>query len=193
MAQELRKPGAPLGDIVSIGGYYMIKIRKVAYYPHCGNRAPQKLVYTQEYFDKGYDTEGKLVDSQLRSKYYVAVCETCNQILLYNAFIEIVPDSFFYEAELVWPEFGQLHKSVPSNIHEIYLEPSRIKELAPNAFAAVQIRKDLEAICDDRGVKNGSLKDRLDDLASKGEIPPKLAEITQVLRLLGNIGAYNDT
>lgn len=164
-------------------------IRGVAFCPHCGNRAPQRHIYTQEYLDEGYSMDGTLSDDNLPCAYYVAVCETCNKILLYESFIEIVEDKDFHRAKLIWPDPGILHQSVPKAIAECYSEAARIKNLAPNAFA-VQIRRALEALCDDRGAKKGNLQSRFQDLASRGEIPPVLAEMTGVLRLLGNIGAH---
>jgi hypothetical protein len=52
------------------------------------------------------------------------------------------------------------------------------------------LRSGLEAICDQQAVKKGSLKSRLDVLASRGVIPPVLAEMTWVLRTLGNEAAH---
>jgi len=166
----------------------METIRSVAFCPHCSNRAPQRLIHTQEYFGQGYSMDGS-VDNGLPCTYYVAVCETCNEILLYHAFINLVEDKDFHRADLVWPDPGVLHQSVPKAIAECYVEAARIKNLAPNAFA-VQIRRALEALCDDRSAKKGVLQLRLQDLVSRGEIPPVLAEMTDVLRLLGNIGAH---
>ena len=166
----------------------METIRRVAFCPHCGNRAPQRLIHTQEYLGQGYSRDGSM-DNNIPCAYYVAVCETCNEILLYDVFGDIVEDKDFHRADLVWPDPGVLHKSVPKAIAECYVEAARIKNLAPNAFA-VQIRRALEALCDDRGAKKGVLQLRLQDLASRSEIPPVLAEMTDVLRLLGNIGAH---
>lgn len=166
----------------------METIRRVAFCPHCGNRAPQRLIHTQQYLGQGYSMDGS-VDNNLPCTYFVAVCETCNEILLYHVFCDIVEDKDFHRADLVWPDPGALHKSVPKAIAESYAEAARIKNLAPNAFA-VQIRRALEALCDDRNAKKGALHLRLKDLVSRGEIPPVLAEMTYVLRLLGNIGAH---
>jgi len=169
----------------------MKTIRQVAFCPHCGNKASQKHIYTQEYLD----TNTFLMDGERSNgppppcAYYIAVCETCNQVLLYHSFVDIVEDEYFQSADLIWPKEGVLHKTVPKAIAECYKEAARIINLAPNAFAT-QIRRALEAICDDRGVKKGVLKNRLNELAALGEIPPILAEMTEVLRLLGNIGAH---
>jgi len=46
-------------------------------------------------------------------------------------------------------------------------------------------------MCDDRGAIRGRLEERLKDLSAKGEIPPKLAEVSDVLRVLGNAGAHD--
>jgi len=164
-------------------------IRRVAFCPHCGNRAPQRHIYTQEFLGQGYSMDGSLANNDLPCAYYVAVCETCNEILLYYTFLDVLEDKDFHLADLIWPDPGVLHRAVPKALAECYIEASRIKNLAPNAFA-VQIRRALEALCDDRGAKKGTLQQRLQDLASRGEIPPILAEMTDVLRLLGNIGAH---
>ena len=98
-------------------------------------------------------------------------------------------DGEFQNAELEYPEAGRLHVSVPQTIRDVYEEAARIREIAPNAFA-VQIRRALEALCEDRSAKGRSLADKLKDLSDRAEIPPVLAEMTDVLRLIGNIGAH---
>jgi hypothetical protein len=133
--------------------------------------------------------DGTLVDEDLPCAYFVVVCETCDELLLYQAFLEVPEDKDFHLADLIWPDPGVLHRAVPESVADCYVEAARIKNLAPNAFA-VQIRRALEALCDDRSAKKGALQRRLTDLASRGEIPPVLAEMTDVLRLLGNIGAH---
>jgi len=75
---------------------------------------------------------------------------------LYHAFLDVVEDKDFHLADLIWPDPGVLHQAVPKAVAECYIEASRIKNLAPNAFA-VQIRRALEALCDDRGAKKGIL------------------------------------
>ena len=80
---------------------------------------------------------------------------------------------------------------MPEAIRVCYAEAVRIQKIAPNAYA-VMLRRSLEALCDDRGVKKGSLHVRLLELAKRGEIPPILAEMTSVLRSLGNAGAHYD-
>ena len=149
-------------------------IRRVAFCPHCGNRSPKRLIHTQRCSGTGWAiTDDKAVEMDI--EYYVAICETCDHVLLYRAIDSEVSANDFVHADLEYPDSGNLHKSVPEVIRDIYDEAFRIKEIAPNAFA-VQIRRALEALCEDRGAKDGVLQKRLNDLVAKGEIPWTYAE-----------------
>ena len=167
----------------------MTDIRKVAYCPHCGNRAPQRLIHRQQYLERGWSVPDGIEDEHTWSS-FVAVCETCEHLLIYDNVGDQLGEDDFNLGDLVFPESGQLHRSVPATIADAYMEAYRIKELAPNAFA-VQLRRAIEALCEDRKAKQGNLYVRLKDLADKGEIPPVLAEATDTLRILGNIGAHS--
>lgn len=164
-------------------------VRRVAYCPHCGNRAPQKLIRRQRYLERTWSgPDGAEIDPTHWST-FIVVCETCGQILLYDNLADETDDAHFDTCELVYPRSARLHISVPRRIAEVYEEASRIREIAPNAFA-VQIRRALEALCEDRGVRKGALQTRLRTLTESREIPPVLAEASEVLRLLGNVGAH---
>ena len=169
----------------------MQEVRQKAFCPHCGNVAPQRLIHRQEHSESGYESEGS--DPARRTEVpwgtFVAVCETCERILLYNNPFRGMPANHFASGELIFPESGELHKAVPEAIRAVYSEAWRIKEIAPNAFAT-QIRRALEAVCEDRQTARGALAVRLEQLADKGELPPNLVEVAGVIRLLGNIGAH---
>lgn len=167
----------------------MEPIRSVAYCSHCGNYATQRLIYTQRFLDCGFREEGMREDHDYPVVYYVAACETCNDILLYLDEFDEFGENLFVKAFLVWPEKRTLHHSVPDPVRSCYEEADRVRHFAPNAFAG-QIRRALEAICIDRGITEGTLQDRLQELANLGEIPPVLAEMAHVLRDQGNIGAH---
>ena len=166
----------------------MEEIRKIAFCPHCGNRAPQRLIHSQtcEWIGRSLTDDEEL---DLPLTYHVASCETCNQVLLYTCLGDQMTNEDFVHGNLEYPDSGNLNISVPESIRKIYEEAARIKMLAPNAFAA-QIRKALEALCENRGAKNGVLQKRLADLVSRGELPATFAEATDVLRILGNVGAH---
>jgi len=164
------------------------KISRVAYCPHCNNTAPQKLVHVQKYFERTWATKDGAEDRAPWSA-FVATCETCHHLLVYENLGDQLPDDKFDHGDLAYPKPDHLPVVVPSSIRNVYAEAPRIKNIAPNAFA-VQIRRALEALCEDRAAKKGNLQTRLKDLADKGEIPPVLAKASDFLRLLGNIGAH---
>lgn len=164
------------------------EIRKVSFCPHCGNRAPQKLLHVQRYMERSWIASTGKESEPAPWSTFVAVCETCNHILLYDNVGDQLKGDHFNYGDLIYPKHG-LDNSVPKAIREIYEEAARIKEVAPNAFA-VQIRRALEALCSDRKAKGQTLALQLKDLAIKNEIPPILAEVTDTLRLIGNIGAH---
>jgi hypothetical protein len=165
----------------------MSEIRQVAYCPHCSNRAPQKLLHVQRYQERVWSSDGS--EDETPWSAFVAICETCHHLLVYENLGDQLEDEKFTLGELAYPVSEHLHVAVPSSIRKVYEEASRIKNIAPNAFA-VQIRRALEALCEDRGAKKGNLQNRLKNLSEKGEIPPVLAEATDTLRLLGNIAAH---
>jgi len=163
-------------------------IRRIAYCPHCGNRAPQELIHTQKYLERVWHPDGEESKSSAWSM-FVAVCDTCNQLLLYENLGDQTDPNHFDKCELVFPRPFRFNIAVPREIAAIYEEATRIKELAPNAFA-VQIRRALEALALDKGIKKGTLQVQLNELAKNGDIPPNLARASDLLRTLGNVGAH---
>jgi len=157
--------------------------RDIAYCPHCGNDSPQEVVATHNRFGRH---EGW-------SYFTLVFCHTCRAALLYHRDPNRSGASRGFalkDHDLLWPQINGLHRSVPQRIREVYEEAARIKRRAPNAFAN-QIRRSLEVLCKDRGATGGSLKDSLKQLSDRGEIPSTLAEMTDVLRLLGNMGSHD--
>ena len=126
--------------------------------------------------------------------YFLAVCDTCRQPLLYyvdesSEFAN--PDYTEFEiARLIWPTTKLLSEAVPLPVRRCYSEAARVRQKSPKSFA-IHIRSALEALCDERGAAKGTLSKRLKDLAFKGEIPGALARMSEVIRVLGNIGAHD--
>jgi len=157
---------------------------------HCGNEAPHVLKYTHQYKEIIYTNDGE--EYPMDAWYYVVVCETCDNVSLYGTWeLSDVP-SDLTQATLLYPARTELPDIVPKTVRETYKEASRISKLAPNAFA-VQIRRALEFICAEHKLSKGSLQDKLTRLSESGIIPPKLAQLADAIRLLGNIGAHADS
>jgi hypothetical protein len=167
--------------------------QRIGYCPHCGNVSTHRLFYEYEATAKEYDRRSGLrEDTKITYWYCLAVCETCDLAILYYFDGEgsYDPDgSDLQNARIVWPVVFDLSDAVPDGVRRSYLEAARIRQIAPTAYA-VQIRRSLEAICDDRGAVRGTLQKRLQDLAFKNQIPPVLAEMSEIVRVLGNIGAH---
>lgn len=80
-------------------------------------------------------------------------------------------------------------KCVPKRIQRIYEEIWPLRHIAPNAFAG-QIRRALEFICHDQKAQGRTLFEQLKDLSSRGVFPGYFSEITELMRLIGNLGAH---
>jgi hypothetical protein len=166
--------------------------RRVAFCPTCGNTAPQRILLTHTYVSTWYREDGSSHRDGPDLIAHFCVCETCSAPLLYDG---IDPDEVGGDwPQLRYPEPAELDNDVPLSIHKIYAQAAKCKPGAPLAFA-ILIRKALEAICDDRGVekpnrKEGDLFHRLQKLQARGDIPPTLAKMSDVLRTIGNTAAH---
>ena len=154
----------------------------IGFCPHCCNRAKQEKIHEQSYESIGWGVdEGE--ENAYEGTYHIYKCTTCNEILVYHQLFEFQP-------ALVFPNIN-LDDSVPERVAHIYSEAIRVKYISPNSFA-VQIRRALEAICLDRDVSEGALASKLKVLSDRGEIPSNLSGATDILRLVGNLGAHAD-
>ena len=166
---------------------------KIAFCPHCGNDTTHLLKYTDSFegiytfFDDEHEIE---YDQNLPEEYHLAICETCRGPLLYYNHLGLNGDKDFPKSSLIWPKQKILAEKVPQIIREYYEEATRIKRRGSNSFAG-QIRKCLEALCDDRKMKKGDLIKRLEELENSGEIPKHFIEMANIIRLFGNIGVHS--
>jgi hypothetical protein len=120
--------------------------------------------------------------------YVILQCSTCSDWSLIGGFDHELPKQRIHWP-LLYPESSELSSSVPDRIRRIYSEAARIKRSAPNAFAG-QVRRALEAVCADKKASGRTLARQLNSLVEMGIIPPTLAEMTSIIRTLGNIGAH---
>ncbi|WP_437222031.1 DUF4145 domain-containing protein [Planctomicrobium sp. SH661] len=161
----------------------------ISHCPHCGNTAPQ-----EEY--GRYHTCDDFETNALWTCYFFMKCLTCDRPLLYEAehHSRLDPAETPFNAAcsntLQYPVMKGLAMCVPEKIRQRYSEAAKIKRLSPNGFAN-QIRRSLEAVCNDRGIKSTTLQKALQTLSDRGEIPDRLAEMTDVLRMLGNMGSHD--
>ena|SRR5450755_118846 len=99
--------------------------------------------------------------------------------------------SLVEETILAWPEAGGSHEAVPRAVRDYYEEAVVVRKSSLNSYA-INIRRALEAICADRGIDSGPLGKRLQMLAFKDGLAPRLNDMTLLLKRVGNIGAHAD-
>jgi hypothetical protein len=164
-----------------------MKKRKVVLCHHCGNTTPQKLLFQTTNSETVYYSNGE--PFQLDYYHFLTQCETCTGLSLYaSAIFQDDPENW-REEFLVFPVRKNLPEVIPEKVHRAYMEASRISKIAPNAFAG-QIRRALEYVCRDKQAKGHTLIDMVAYLAKQGIIPPTLAQMTDGIRILGNIGVH---
>lgn len=122
---------------------------------------------------------------------FIAECSGCGGTLVYTSTAGTDYDDFRNESDLVWPASGALHQSIPERVRQIYLDAHRVQLVSPSSFA-VQIRRALEAVCEDMGYgkSSGDLASRLRLLERDGHFPSLVVNVSHTLRVLGNLGAH---
>jgi hypothetical protein len=72
---------------------------------------------------------------------------------------------------------------------KLYEEVWPLRHRAPAAFVG-QVRRLLEFVCEDRKAAGRSLFEQLRHLVTQGTLPGYFTSITDLLRVVGNMGAY---
>lgn len=161
----------------------------------CGNRVPLARIAIhcgQELFEH--------IDGQRYGEdfeYHIYQCPTCSGITIYGDFTQY-PKARDREHKRIYPQGSRLlpesHKiasleCVPEKIVKLYEQSWPLRHIAPSAFA-VQVRRGLEFICNDQGATGGTLFDKLKALVANKTFPGHFAEMTDLMRKVGNLGAH---
>jgi hypothetical protein len=159
--------------------------------PHCNNVTPHQLVVDRvvsKLYDEINVDEGESQKIFENFVYFFIQCSTCQDCSLVGGFNIELPQSQS-QFPVLFPKSGDLGSGVPEKIAKVYSEAFRIRLKAPNAYAG-QVRKALEFLCRDQKATGDNLFKQLNSLVEKGIIPPTLAEMTTLIRLLGNLGVH---
>ena len=81
---------------------------------------------------------------------------------------------------------------MPPQIGSAFSEAFTALEAGCPRASAAMARRTLEAIAVDKGETQGTLDQRLRNLAATGVLHPSLADWTKEIRLVGNSGAHFD-
>lgn len=137
----------------------------------------------------GPDRDGFMAFPTIRMVYELCRCPACGELTLRRYLWDDRMDSEDVEMQYLYPAKKRTPKGLPPSIKAEYAKAQLLKKIDVDSYA-VKLRRVLEMVCDDQGAKDGNLSDRLFDLSTKGEIPPKLKDVAQRLRDLGNFGAH---
>jgi Domain of unknown function (DUF4145) len=182
-------------------------VRRLAFCPHCGNTAPQELLFHRIITDQllasrlvktGTDASGAPVYEkreefmEVPAGYYLSACPTCDCSLLYYSLGNPPYPEAFEQADLVYPDFHRYAAILPETVFARYKEAIGVLRRNPGLFA-VALGKALEAICQDRKVPGKTLNDQLKYLAHQEQLGPLATAIATELRTFRNRGAHHDT
>lgn len=156
--------------------------------PYCGNRTSVAVLFRHLGHEEIYNSEGEFV-GVFNVFYFLTECITCSEVCLLCTWETDEEPQNVSKARLLYPSARKLSKEVPEEIRRTYGEAKKVINISPDGFA-VLMRKALEYLCQDQGIKEYSLNTMLKELADKGVIPGHFARMTEAIRFIGNIGAH---
>ena len=162
---------------------------------HCANHVPLSRVAVHHGKELFEHIDGQRFEMDF--EYHIYQCPTCSGITIYGDFTEY-PNARDEAYKRIYPQGSRLlpesHKiasreCVPEKIVKLYGQSWPLRHISPGAFA-VQVRRALEFICDDQGAPGGTLFEKLKALVANKTFPGHFAEMTDLMRKVGNLGAH---
>jgi hypothetical protein len=155
---------------------------------HCSNRAPMEVVAKYSQVQAYEDPNGPSCEEG--DVYQLLLCPSCSGVTLQKYYWhDGYMDPSDVEYKILYPSDSKKPLGLPETIDKAYESALRVRPIDANAFG-VLLGRVLDLICIDRKAEGRTLSERLDDLASKGEIPGKLVQIAKGLRQFRNVGAH---
>ena len=159
---------------------------------NCGNNAPMNIV--AEYFLSTVtysfpEDEYYYPQPEAGYHYELLLCLACKEVTLRKYFYADYLDPEDITVEILYPSTGLRLSGLPHQIQQAYEKALKVRPIDANAYA-VHIGRILEMVCEDRKATGKDLYNKLNDLATKGEIPTKLVGVANSLRHLRNVGAH---
>jgi hypothetical protein len=170
-----------------------MKDKTVRHCWHCNNTTLHEVVFTYsspalwDHVVDPYEDASQIEEIE-PIRYYVLECSTCKDFALVGGFVTELPEKL-HDYPVLYPESREFPSCVPKDIRKAYIEAIEIRLRAPNAFAG-QIRKALEILCNEQNASGKTLAEKLRSLVAKGVLPATLAEMTDIIREIGNAGVH---
>ncbi|MFD3495400.1 DUF4145 domain-containing protein [Streptomyces sp. NPDC058690] len=122
----------------------------------------------------------------------LASCQECGRGILLTQGVEETMDSRELTPPAVaWPDTtGSVGARVPAPLRREYEQARTCYQARAYTAVAVMVRRTLEGVCAEEGVKRRTLRQSLDTLQEDGKIDKRLVEWAAELRVLGNEGAH---
>lgn len=159
--------------------------------PRCGNEAPMRIVASFELSprEREQNSEDTLDGGET---WRLVVCPACKEVsvglIRWVDFLDVEDE---FRMRIVYPAWNRTLTGLPSKIDSAYNTALKVRSVDSNAFA-VLLGRVLDMVCLDKQATGSTLYERLNSLAEKGAIPPRLADMAHQLRQLRNIGAHAD-
>tara|TARA_R110002096_G_scaffold24760_33_gene78106 strand:- start:4031 stop:4486 length:456 start_codon:yes stop_codon:yes gene_type:complete len=96
-----------------------------------------------------------------------------------------------WHGKVIYPNEKKGVEGLPASVEKEFRAAEQVSTISANAYA-VLLGRVLDAVCDDRNANGDILHKRLEDLATRNEIPKNLADMAHKLRQLRNVGAHAD-
>ena len=162
---------------------------------HCGREGTVsylgQLVLSERTTTIHHEPGGHVEEVPDQTILHVARCSVCQgpTISTYRWIEDWSDPADYAEFTRVFPPVRELD-DLPDRARERYESMLELLH-APDAFA-VRAGRLLEAICADKGIVRGDLKDRIDSLVSGGTVPQALADQAHLVRNYRNVGGHDD-
>lgn len=169
---------------------------------HCGNKTSMKEVANYDYHEHEeiYDYELNLNIPinviHYSDNYSLYLCPVCSKVTLEmihsnSAEVDYSSGSPLKTELLLYPFNKVQDIYVPKAVSGAFEAALKVRQI-DGAICAIAIRRTLEMMCKDKGEQGKNLYEMLQNLSTKGTLPPILAEMASVLRELGNAAAHAD-
>ncbi len=137
----------------------------------------------------------RLIDEDMppwEGVHVVVECKICYQIMLINHQWDDKSAYRFRESnKVLWPNSGrEMSTKIPESLRLEHKEARSCFSSAAYTATVVMVRRTLEGVCAENGVKKQPLIKALQQMQSDGLIEGRLLEWAEGLRVLGNDGAH---
>lgn len=167
------------------------KYTQVLRCPHCSNQGLMEVLSEAADHLISYDDDREDWESEGVNLYHLLICQVCRKPLLKQRWQHDMKGNGPGAWSFLYPEIKSLSKELPLRIAKALDEAERVRGISANAYGILATRA-LEFICKHKKCKGQNLKEMIDSLAENKEIPERLANMAQQLRIIRNHGAHGN-